>query len=118
MSSIKSLFYLELFFNSSKNFLSSLLNSTFSSKSGLFVYVTRKDSCRRHFAILAWSPESSTSGTLRPIYSRGFVYCDILEVHYKKESVGADSPEPNTPGSILDTASITTIAGSSPPVNT
>ena len=95
-----------------------MLNSTFLSKSGLFVYVTRKDSCRRHFAILAWSPESSTSGTLR-LYTHVVLYIvDILEAHYKKESVGADSPEPNTPGSILDTASITTIAGSSPPVNT
>lgn len=42
-------------------------------KSGLLICVRERICSRRHVAILAWSPESRTSGTVRPIHSRGLV---------------------------------------------
>ena len=60
-------------FNVSKNSRSLGVSSAFSSRSGRYLAVRRRDSSRRHFSMLAWWPDSSTSGTACPRQSAGRV---------------------------------------------
>src|SRR5207302_8022257 len=73
---------------------------------------------RRQASICWWLPESSTSGTRRPRYSAGRVYCGWPSWSVTKESPSSDSSAPRTPGTRRATASMTTIAASSPPLKT
>src|SRR5205823_1780907 len=80
----------------------------------------RESACsRRHCAIFAWSPESRTSGTLRPRNSGGRVYCGpSSSPSPAKLSLCAERSLPSTPGTSRAAASITASAASSPPVST
>src|SRR5450759_1403214 len=73
---------------------------------------------RRHWPMRAWSPEMSTSGTLMPRYSAGRVNCGHPEGSLEKLSWVSDSGSPTTPGTRRATASIRTMAGTSPPLST
>src|SRR5688500_6543130 len=54
--------------------LPSFVSKCFNHKSGRFRLVISSACCRRHASIFLWSPESSSSGTVRPRYSAGRVY--------------------------------------------
>src|SRR5487761_27007 len=73
---------------------------------------------RRHSRMRAWSPERSTSGTPRPRYSAGLVNCGQPDGSLEKVSCMSDSGSPTTPGTSRATASISTMAGISPPLRT
>src|SRR5215472_7411341 len=87
-------------------------------KSGRRRAVRFSASARRHSRTLPWSPLSSTSGTRMPRNSSGRVYCGYSSVPAANDSSVSESELPSTPGISLPTASTTTIAGSSPPLNT
>src|SRR5690606_16719629 len=97
---------------------SSGVRSAFSSKSGRLLSVRSSDCRRRHSAISAWWPDNRMSGTFHPRKSAGRVYCGYSSRPSLNESRAADSSFPSTPGRSLTTASMTTIAGNSPPVST
>src|SRR5690348_12336057 len=73
---------------------------------------------RRHCSMRAWSPDSSTSGTVIPLYSAGRVNCGQPLASPAKVSWASDPGSPTTPGTSRATASIRTIAGISPPLST
>ena len=70
---------------------------------------------RRHLAISAWLPDRSTSGTRSPCHSSGRVKCGQSSNPSENESCDALPASFRLPGRSRTTASITTIAGSSPP---
>src|SRR5260370_9700393 len=87
-------------------------------RSGRRRAVRRFASAARHSRILPWSPLSRISGTLIPRNSSGRVYCGYSSIPSANDSSSSDSGFPSTPGIILPTASITVIAGMSPPLST
>src|SRR5208282_343223 len=89
-----------------------------SSRSGRRRAVRRFASASRHARILAWSPLSRISGTVMPRNSSGRVYCGYSSIPAANDSSSSDSGFPSTPGISLPTASITAIAGISPPLST
>src|SRR6266853_1510677 len=104
--------------NSSSSLRSPSLIPRRSSSSGLLSHVRPSDCFSRQRAILSWWPESSTGGTASPAYVSGRVYCGQSRSPFTNESCSADSPSPSAPGNCRTTASITTIAASSPPERT
>src|SRR6266702_2437364 len=102
--------------NSCLNSSSSLRSpSLIPSSSGLLSHVRPRDCFSRQRAICAWWPERSTGGTVSPEYVSGRVYCGQSRSPFTNESCSADSPSPSAPGNCRTTASISTIAASSPP---
>src|SRR5258708_79535 len=104
--------------NSSSSFRSFSFMPRRSSSSGLRSQVRPSDCFSRHRSICAWCPESSTGGTASPAYVSGRVYCGQSRSPLTNESCSADSPSPSAPGNCRTTASISTIAASSPPERT
>src|SRR6266576_546277 len=104
--------------NSSSSLRSPSLIPRRSSSSGLLSHVRPSDCFSRQRSICAWWPESSTGGTASPPYVSGRVYCGQSRSPFTNESCSADSPSPSAPGSWRTTASISTIAASSPPERT
>src|SRR2546421_585897 len=86
--------------------------------SGLLSHERPSDCFSRQRSICAWCPESSTGGTASPAYVSGRVYCGQSRSPFTNESCAADSPSPSAPGNCRTTASISTIAASSPPERT
>src|SRR5205807_1224023 len=74
--------------------------------------------CLRHCLMRAWSPDRSTSGTVMPRYSAGRVNCGQPVISSAKLSWARDPGSPTTPGTSLAVASMSTIAGISPPLRT
>src|SRR6266571_1275482 len=85
---------------------------------GLLSHVRPSDCFSRQRSICAWWPESSTGGTDSPAYVSGRVYCGQSSRPFTNESCAADAPSPSAPGNCRTTASIRTIAASSPPERT
>src|SRR5712671_2960760 len=104
--------------NSSSSFRSLSSMPRRSSSSGLRSHVRPSDCFSRQRSICAWCPESSTGGTASPAYVSGRVYCGQSRSPLTNESCSADSPSPSAPGNCRTTASISTIAASSPPERT
>src|SRR5438093_3358768 len=104
--------------NSSSSLRSPSLIPRRSSSSGLLSQVRPSDCFSRQRSICAWWPESSTGGTASPAYVSGRVYCGQSRSPFTNESCSADNPSPSAPGSCRTTASIRTIAASSPPERT
>src|SRR5215472_418774 len=74
---------------------------------------------RRHRSMAAWLPDSKTSGTLRPRHSAGLVNCGYPPpAPCANASCASDASSPRTPATRRATASISTMAGSSPPLST
>ncbi len=86
--------------------------------SGRLSLVRSLDLSRRHAATSLWSPEKRTSGTRLPLHSAGLVYCGYSSKSPSNVSASADPALWSTPGTRRPTASISTIAASSPPVRT
>src|SRR2546430_4565377 len=104
--------------NSSSSLRSPSLIPRRSSSSGLLSHVRPSDCFSRHRSICAWWPESSTGGTDSPAYVSGRVYCGQSRSPFTNESCAADAWSPSAPGNCRTTASISTIAASSPPERT
>src|SRR6266851_5766369 len=104
--------------NSSSSLRSLSLIPRRSSSSGLRSHVRPSDCFSRQRSICAWWPESSTGGTASPAYVSGRVYCGQSRSPFTNESCSADNPSPSAPGNCRTTASISTIAASSPPERT
>src|SRR5713226_8859091 len=104
--------------NSSSSLRSLSLIPRRSRSSGLRSQVRPRDCFSRQRSICAWWPESSTGGTASPAYVSGRVYCGQSRSPFTNESCSADSPSPSAPGNCRTTASISTIAASSPPERT
>src|SRR6266705_2065358 len=104
--------------NSSSSLRSPSLIPRRSSSSGLLSHVRPRDCFSRQRAICAWWPERSTGGTVSPEFVSGRVYCGQSRSPFTNESCSADSPSPSAPGNCRTTASISTIAASSPPERT
>ena len=85
---------------------------------GRSFFVRRRLISRLHASILAWCPESSTSGTSLPRQFSGRVYCGCSSRPSQWLSAVNASSSGRTPGTMRHTASATAIAGISPPVST